>query len=111
MENRVLNGHVFAINGKKNGILHLRRGKTYFFDIKQNPSIPKKYPFYFCNDAIQGPRGLLSTDKNYWATQLENFPEPAVSGLLAIKVPKHCPKYFYYGSPVAPMMGGLVITH
>jgi len=110
-EKRATGPDVFAVDDRKNATLHLRRGKKYYFKIKQEEknNCYAEY-FYFTKDQLGGKNDSCSQYPGYVPAKLHDTPEPMPCGVMELYVGKHLPSHFYYQSNNSQGMGGLVIV-
>jgi len=115
----------FAINGIKGSTLHLHRGHTYNFSVRQEPTgwaqtnnwnQTEESPnfthfFYFTKDPLGGPKGVDADNPTYDPVPLEGTPQPWGNGKGFLKITREFPQYFYYQCRNYRYMGGLIIVH
>lgn len=112
--------YAFAVNGKKGAVLHMNRGSTYFFTVKQYDSANCEggmtgrreiHPFYFTRDLVGGEGGVWADSSTYIPAKIPGFPDPIVEGTVKVEIDDCTPNYFFFQSAAGTAMGGLCIVH
>jgi hypothetical protein len=105
-EKRINSEVCFAVNGVRGKTLFLRRGNTYYFEIKQKSDNKNgAQHLYFTTDPMGGGKSGA-----YDPTPMEGSPEPTANGVVCYKVTSNTPKLFYYQSRSSPMLGGTIVV-
>jgi len=112
-QHRIIGSKGFAIDGKKGCILHLRRGRCYYFNIKQKPNANGTYDhlFYITRDVQGGGRCGTAANPNWSPARLAGTPPPTANGTFCINVDEKFPKYSYYQDANNCMLGGMIMVH
>ena len=103
-ESRVTGPKSIYIDGVNGGILALKRGRTYFFNVQQTPN-NNGYTdaFYFTRDPVGG-----AFDNGSIPAKVDGTSDPVANGLMKFEVTKNTPSNFYYQSSGAGFAGGQV---
>jgi len=88
------------INGKNGPVLHLYRDSTYFFCLQQETA-GDSHSFILTNSPAGGANARI----------VPGSFESLTKGVVAFKVDKLTPRYFYYQDAKNQFVGGLVIVH
>jgi len=102
----------FAINGIRGKTVFLRRGNTYYFEIKQKPDKKghlSQY-MYFTTDPMGGVAGDHSDNPAFDPSPMEGSPDPTANGVVCLKITNKTPKLFYYQSKTYQMLGGPIVV-
>ncbi len=102
----------FAVNGVRGKTLFLRRGNTYYFEIKQKPDRNghlNQY-LYFTTDPMGGVAGEHTDNPSYDPAPMDGAPDPTANGVVCYKVTSKTPKLFYYQSKTFQMLGGPIVV-
>lgn len=122
-EHRVIdNDDVYAVDGRKQKILHLRRGEKYWFYFKRKLSGENEFDcdkantsddlhmVFFTADPLGGNAGQCSDSSTWQPRKLEGTPEPFSEGSYAsVTFDRRHPDVVYYQDRNFVAMGGAII--
>jgi hypothetical protein len=92
--------HSIHINGTVGPILHLHRGKTYYFQVDGGSDCSDLHLILTASPA-GGPEAIPIP---------EAFP-PLRKGVAILTITEHTPRFFFYQNLKVPFQGGLVLVH
>lgn len=99
--------HSIHINGKNGPTLHLYRGKTYYFDVKQHGAtncMTAEHCFVLTQSPVGNYHGIPPVP-------LPNSFQPTASGTVSYRVTEQTPNYFFYQCSKHAFEGGLCLVH
>ena len=88
--------------------IHITRGKTYYFIIKQ--SYGDRFKFYITADSVGGPRGYCC-HRDYDPLPLEGSEQPRSNGVMVFRPDENTPSIIYYNCRLNPFLGGIILVH
>lgn len=102
-ERYVTGDKVISVNGKVGPVIHLNRGRKYYFTVEQtwDESTTPSHLFILTDSPSGGSNSVM----------IPNSFQPIAKGTVAFHVTKETPKYFFYQDMMNPYLGGLVIVH
>jgi hypothetical protein len=92
-----------AINGKVGAVIHLNRGRKYYFSVSQNwtEGTMPAHLFALTTSPAGGSNSRL----------IPGSFQPVAKGTVCFEVTNKTPKYFFYQDLNNMFLGGLVIVH